>query len=52
MQRDAKGSDLVAQLVEHWPSNPVMTGSNPAKAAQYFSVSALDVRMFAFMTLC
>ena len=26
----------VAQLAEHWTSNPVVTGSNPSEAAQCF----------------
>ena len=40
----ASWAALVAQLAEHWTSNPVVTGSNPVRGSSvFFSLSAFGL---------
>ena len=38
-----QGNEVHVQLAEHWTSNPVVTGSIPSEAAQFFSLSAFGL---------
>ena len=43
---------LVAQLAEHWTSNPVVTGSNPVRGSSvFFSLSAFGLYLPCFTLL-
>ena len=42
----------VAQLAEHWTSNPVVTGSNPVRGSSvFFSLSAFGLCLTYFPSL-
>ena len=46
----ASWAALVAQLAEHWTSNPVVTGSNPVRGSSVFFTVCLRTMPYIVLT--